>query len=72
MVGAYALIGFFPYRLTAGFEGRGGLSVLAYPRLWLLLALFIASIYCVWRLPNPIHRAVAPEPAGIAGIGASP
>jgi len=72
MVGAYALIGFFPYRLTAGFEGRGGLSVLAYPRLWLLLALFIACIYCVWRLPNPIHRAVAPEPAGIAAIGASP
>jgi hypothetical protein len=52
MVAAYALIGVFPYRLTAGFEGRGGLSVLAYPMLWLLLALFIVCIHSVFRLPK--------------------
>lgn len=74
MLGAYALIGVFPYRLTAAFEGRGGLSILAYPRLWLLLALFIACICCVWRVPNPVRvRPAAPsEPAGVAGSGASP
>jgi hypothetical protein len=72
MLGAYALIGVFPYRLTAAFEGRGGLSVLAYPRLWLLLALFIACIYCVWRVPSPVRRAAPLEPFGVAGIGASP
>ena len=47
--GAYALIGVFPYRFTAPFEGRGGLSVLAYPRLWLLLAIFIVGVYFSWR-----------------------
>ena len=49
MLGAYALIGVFPYRFTAPFEGRGGLSVLAYPRLWLLLAIFIVGLYFSWR-----------------------
>jgi hypothetical protein len=49
MLGAYALIGVFPYRYTAPFEGRGGLSVLAYPRLWLLLALLIVGLYASWR-----------------------
>jgi hypothetical protein len=49
MLGAYALIGVFPYRFTAPFEGRGGLSMLAYPRLWLLLALFIVCLYCSWQ-----------------------
>jgi hypothetical protein len=72
MLGVYALIGVFPYRWTAAFEGRGGLSIVAYPRLWLLLALFIACIYCVWRVPNPVSRSAAPEPAGVAGTGASP
>lgn len=72
MLGAYALIGVFPYRWTAAFEGRGGLSLVAYPRLWLLLALFIACIYCVWRVPNPVRVAASPELAGVAGTGASP
>jgi hypothetical protein len=49
MLGAYALIGVFPYRFTAPFEGRGGLSLLAYPRLWLLLAIFIVGLYSSWR-----------------------
>jgi hypothetical protein len=49
LVLAYALIGFFPYRLTQGFEGQGGLSVLAYPRLWLLTAMYGGSIYALMR-----------------------
>jgi cellulose synthase/poly-beta-1,6-N-acetylglucosamine synthase-like glycosyltransferase len=52
ILGLYALIGFFPYRITDGFEGRGGLTVLAYPRLWLLLAMFVAGV-AVIRDPRP-------------------
>jgi hypothetical protein len=53
VLGSYALIGFFPYRFTAPFEGRGGLSVLAYPRLFLLLAIFIACVHCLWNRAAP-------------------
>jgi len=49
ILGAYALIGFFPYGHAYRFEGRGGLTVLAYPRLFLLLAMFIVCIYYIWR-----------------------
>jgi Glycosyltransferase family 87 len=48
ILGAYALIGFFPYRYTIPFEGRGGLTVLAYPRLFLLLAMFVACVHFIW------------------------
>jgi len=48
ILGVYALIGFFPYRYTIPFEGRGGLTVLAYPRLFLLLAMFVACVHFIW------------------------
>jgi hypothetical protein len=48
IVADYALIGFFPYRFTQPFEGRGGLTVLAYPRLLLLLAMFVACVGVIW------------------------
>jgi len=48
VLGCYALIGFFPYGLTARFEGRGVLSVLAYPRLFLLLTMFAVCVRCLW------------------------
>jgi hypothetical protein len=60
VLGAYALIGFFPYGHAYQFEGRGGLTVLAYPRLFLLLAMLIACIYYIW------HRV---DPHGIARAG---
>jgi hypothetical protein len=44
LLGTYALIGFFPYKFTYPFEGRGGLSVLAYPRLFLVAAMFGACV----------------------------
>ncbi len=47
VLGAYALIGFFPYRLTAGFEGLGGFTVLAYPRLVLLLVAFGVGVRAI-------------------------
>jgi hypothetical protein len=49
----YASIGFFPYRITAAFEGRGGLTVLAYPRLGLLLLIFAIASAFVWRREDP-------------------
>jgi hypothetical protein len=47
VLGMYALIGFFPYGHTAVFEGHGALTVLAYPRLFLLLMIFSVSAYCL-------------------------
>jgi Glycosyltransferase family 87 len=52
-LGAYALIGFFPYKYTYPFEGRGVLTVLAYPRLFLLLAMFIVCVHCIGQLRDP-------------------
>lgn len=45
LLALYSLIGFFPYKFTYPFEGHGGLTVLAYPRLLLVAAMFIL---CVW------------------------
>jgi hypothetical protein len=49
VLGAYALIGFFPYGRSNLFEGRGALGMLAFPRLFLLLAMFVVSACCLWR-----------------------
>lgn len=46
----YVLIGFIPYGHTYPFEGRGGLTVLAFPRLLLVLVMFLAS---TWFLALP-------------------
>jgi Glycosyltransferase family 87 len=43
----YALVGYIPYGRTYPFEGHGGLTVLAYPRLLLLLGMFVVGIYSV-------------------------
>jgi len=61
ILGAYALIGFFPYGHAYRFEGRGGLTLLAYPRLFLLLAMLIGCIYYVWHRGD--GRAIAPASA---------
>jgi len=50
LLGCYALIGFFPYARTDPFEGRGGLTVLAYPRLLLLLTMFAVCVCCLWNM----------------------
>jgi len=65
VLGGYALIGFLPYRFTMPFEGRGGLTVLAYPRLFLLLAMFVASVHGLWKYAagvpqDPDPRRVSP------------
>jgi hypothetical protein len=48
LLGTYALVGFLPYGHAARFEGRGGLTVLAYPRLFLLLVMFVTCVCCLW------------------------
>ena len=62
---AYALIGFLPYGHTAVFEGRGVLSVLAFPRLWVLCAIFAVSVRGLWTgadlLPQHGTRPLAAE-----------
>lgn len=65
ILSTYVLIGFIPYGHTYPFEGDGGLTVLAYPRLLLLLAMFVVCIYAV-AFPRPsVHRAaphrISPE-----------
>jgi Glycosyltransferase family 87 len=49
MLGSYALIGFMPYGHALRFEGRGGLSVLSFPRLFVLLAMFWLCVGFAWR-----------------------
>jgi hypothetical protein len=49
----YALIGFFPYGPAYRFEGRGGLTVLAFPRLFLVLAMFVVCVSFVWSRTRP-------------------
>jgi hypothetical protein len=46
-LGVYALIGFIPYYYAYPFEGHGGLSLLAYPRLFLLFAMFVGCVYFI-------------------------
>ncbi len=48
---AYVFIGFIPYGHTYPFDGRGGLTVLAFPRLFLMLAMFVVCI-CAVMLPH--------------------
>jgi hypothetical protein len=47
ILGTYVIIGFIPYQYAYPFEGHGGLSLLAYPRLFLLLAMFIGCVYFI-------------------------
>jgi hypothetical protein len=60
LAGCYALIGFFPYGHTQGFDGRGGLTVLSFPRLWLLLAMFVICVRCLGRHPSGTVSDIAP------------
>ncbi|HYQ86173.1 MAG TPA: glycosyltransferase family 87 protein [Bacteroidota bacterium] len=44
ILGLFILIGFIPYRIFRVFDGRALLTILAYPRLALMVAIFLASI----------------------------
>jgi hypothetical protein len=58
VLGTYVLIGFIPYGHTYPFAGRGGLTVLAYPRLFLLFAMFLVCVYAIVRA-RPVEQRAA-------------
>ncbi|MGO9933284.1 MAG: glycosyltransferase family 87 protein [Steroidobacteraceae bacterium] len=58
ILSTYVLIGFIPYGHAYPFEGHGGLTVLAFPRLFLLLAMFVVCIYAV-GFPGPSRQRAA-------------
>jgi Glycosyltransferase family 87 len=60
VLGTYVLIGFIPYGHTYSFEGRGALTVLAFPRLFLMLAMFAVCI-CAVLLPRASGRRIHSE-----------
>jgi hypothetical protein len=60
ILGAYVLIGFIPYGHTAPFDGRGALTVLAFPRLFLVLSMFVVCI-CAVFLPRSAGERVYSE-----------
>jgi hypothetical protein len=57
ILGSYALIGFIPYGHLNPFEGRGALGVLAFPRLFLVLAMFVVCVLALIRPARP-HGAL--------------
>jgi Glycosyltransferase family 87 len=59
ILSAYALIGYIPYNYAYPFEGHGGLSFLAYPRLGLLFAMFVGCFYFI-ACPRPSAHRDAP------------
>jgi hypothetical protein len=56
----YMLIGFIPYGHTYPFDGLGGLTVLAFPRLFLMLAMFVVCIGAVF-LPRSSGERIYSE-----------
>jgi hypothetical protein len=56
----YVMIGFIPYGHTYPFEGRGALTVLAFPRLFLMLAMFAVCI-CAVLLPRRSGQRIHSE-----------
>lgn len=58
----FVMIGFIPYRYFRPFDGRGVLTILAYPRLGLMITLFIAILFYVSRPlpPNGTDTSVSP------------
>lgn len=53
----YVFIGFIPYGHTSPFDGRGALTVLAFPRLLLMLSMFVVCIYTVFLPRSTGERA---------------
>jgi hypothetical protein len=61
ILGSYALIGFFPYGHSNLFQSRGGLVMLAYPRLFLLLVMFVVSTYFLGRSAGAAQKTARSE-----------
>ncbi|HVO47872.1 MAG TPA: glycosyltransferase family 87 protein [Steroidobacteraceae bacterium] len=72
-LGLYACLGFIPYGLVARFSERGWLTPLAFPRLWVLVALFVVAVYWAWThspsiqgAAHPVQRAAQSSVAAIS------
>jgi len=59
LLGLYTVIGFCPYGHLLPFVGRGFLTVLAYPRLFLMLAIFITCVHFIWSRTTATREAEA-------------
>jgi hypothetical protein len=60
LLGCYVLACSFPHRWINLFEGRGALTVLAYPRLWLLLVMFIVCVSSLRQIGSRAAPAAVP------------
>ena len=54
LLGLYACIGFLPYGIFRSFDGKGALTLLAYPRLVLCTSIFGVALLYVLR-SSPAH-----------------
>jgi hypothetical protein len=60
LLGTYTVTAFIPWQYTYPFEGRGVLTILAYPRLLLLLAMFAVCAWFVLYTKSIRHEHVVP------------
>ncbi len=56
---SYAAVGFSPYNLLSRFDGRGLLTLLAYPRLLMTVLLFLAAAFAALRPARPMSALVS-------------
>ena len=52
LLALYAGLGFIPYSVVKSFDGQGLLTIIAYPRLYMMTAIFVTSFLIVWRQNN--------------------
>jgi hypothetical protein len=69
ILGLYMAVGFFPYQLTRPFDGKGVLSMLAYPRLFLLTALFGCALASLRNMnwPLSVYMGIPNKPVAPPG-----
>ncbi len=54
-LGLYGIIGFIPYSIFGGFNGKGALTVLAYPRLFLVSSLYLLTVKSIFSYIEAIR-----------------
>lgn len=69
ILGTYGIMGFIPYQYAYAFEGHGGLSLLAYPRLFLLFAMFISCVYFIAYPRLSGQRDVVRDDTALSKVG---
>lgn len=54
VVAVYATVGVLPYHFVKGFDGQGVLTLVAYPRLWLMAIMFILTIFTIREIKRDL------------------